>query len=142
MKVRELMTTNVTTANVNSNLTDVARNMKDLNVGAIPVCDSNNQVVGILTDRDIAIRSVADGTANRNRASDVMSKQLISVTPDTHAHEAARIMAENQIRRLPVVQNGKIVGMLSIGDLATQNIYINEAGDALKNISLPSRPMK
>jgi CBS domain-containing protein len=141
MKVRDLMTTNVTAANINSSVTEIAKNMKDLNVGAIPVCDNSNNVVGIVTDRDIVLRNVADG-GNKTKAQDVMSGHVVSVAPDTHAHEAARIMAENQIRRLPVVENGKLVGILSIGDFATQDIYVNEAGEALSSISTPSRPMK
>jgi len=141
MKVRDLMTTQVTYADVNSSITNIAQDMRNLNVGSVPVCDNNQQLVGIITDRDIVLRSVAEG-GKRDKAKEVMSSQIISVTPDTHVHEAARIMAENQIRRLPVVENGRLVGMISIGDLATQNIYVNEAGDALKNISMPSRPMK
>ena len=71
-----------------------------------------------------------------------MSTNLVSVTPDTDIHEAARIMAQHQIRRLPVVENNKIVGMLAIGDLAVRNIYVNEAGDALSNISEPTRSLR
>ncbi|RKD22482.1 CBS domain-containing protein [Caminicella sporogenes DSM 14501] len=141
MKVRDLMTRDVTTADLNSSVAQIAQNMKDLNVGAIPVCDKNNNLVGIVTDRDIVLRNVAEGKKSA-KAQDVMSSQLITVTPDTHVHEAARIMSENQIRRLPVVENGKLVGILSIGDFATQNIYVNEAGEALSEISKPSRPMQ
>lgn len=142
MKVRELMTSNVTTSSLNSSVTDIAKNMKNLNVGSIPICDNNNHIVGIVTDRDIVLRNVADGGKTGTSAQDIMSGHIVSVTPDTHVHEAARIMAENQIRRLPVVENGRVVGMVSIGDFATQNIYVNEAGNALSNISKPSRPMK
>ncbi len=141
MKVRDIMTTNVTSADINSSVNDIAQNMKNLNVGSLPVCNSRGEVMGIVTDRDIVLRNVAEGGKNKSSAQEVMSSQVISVTPDTHAHEAARIMSENQIRRLPVVENGQLVGMLSIGDLATQNIYVDDAGSALKNISLPSRPM-
>lgn len=142
MKVKELMTKNVTSTKMHSTISEVANNMKNLNVGAIPVCDTNNQLMGIITDRDIVLRSVAEGGRYNQKAKDVMSSQIVSVTSDTHIHEAARIMSENQIRRLPVVDNGKLVGMISIGDLATQNIYTNEAGDTLSNVSRPSRPMQ
>lgn len=142
MKVRDLMTTNVTTADLNSSVTEIAKSMRDFNVGSIPVCDRNDNLVGIVTDRDIVLRNVAEGGRRKNKAQDVMSSKLITVTPDTHVHEAARIMAENQIRRLPVVENGRLVGIVSIGDFATQNIYVNEAGDALSEISRPSRPMQ
>lgn len=142
MQVKELMTTNVTKVNANSNISEIAQNMKNLNVGSIPVCDDNNNVVGIVTDRDIVLRNVANGNQTNSTAQNVMSSHLVTVTPDTDVHEAANIMAKNQIRRLPVVENGKLVGMLSIGDLATKNIYVNEAGDALSSISTPSNTMK
>ncbi|QEK11779.1 CBS domain-containing protein [Crassaminicella thermophila] len=139
MKVRDLMTKEVSFANPNTPISQIATQMKNLDVGSIPVCDSNQRAVGIVTDRDIVLRSVSNGNINAS-AQDVMSGQLIYATPDMHAHEAANIMAQNQIRRLPVVENGKLVGMLSIGDLATVNIYVNEAGDALSDISQPSKP--
>lgn len=141
MKVSDVMTNKIYAALPNAPITEVAKKMKELNVGSIPVCDSGDQPLGIITDRDIVLRGVVSGLDNTSNASDIMSKGIVSVTPDTHVHEAARIMGENQIRRLPVVESGKIVGMVSIGDLAVRNIYENEAGQALSNISTPSRPM-
>lgn len=138
MKVRDLMSTDVSVASLNSSIDQVAQQMKSINVGSIPVCDENNNAVGIVTDRDIVLRSVSTGN-NQAKAQDVMTSRLVYATPDMHAHDAADLMAKNQIRRLPVVENGKLVGILSIGDLATVNIYANEAGDALSNISKPSR---
>lgn len=138
MKVKDLMTTQVTSASPNTSLSQIAQQMKALDVGAIPVCDNSNKAMGIVTDRDIVLRSVSTGNFNAN-AQDVMSSKLVYATPDMHAHEAAKLMAENQIRRLPVIEGGKLVGMLSIGDLATVNIYVNEAGDALSDISQPSK---
>ncbi|WZL71818.1 CBS domain-containing protein [Clostridiaceae bacterium 35-E11] len=134
MKVRDLMTTEVSIANPNTPLNQVASKMKDLNVGSIPICDGNNRALGIVTDRDIVIRSVSTGNINTN-AEDVMSSHLVYATPDMDAHAAANLMAEHQIRRLPVVENGKLVGILAIGDLSTIDIYVNEAGDALSQIS-------
>ncbi|WP_432665744.1 CBS domain-containing protein [Wukongibacter baidiensis] len=143
VKVKDLMTTNVTTADANSSIAEVAQNMKSLNVGSIPVCDNNKNVVGIVTDRDIVLRSVAEGSnVNNTKAQEVMSTQIVSVSPDTDVHEAADMMAKQQIRRLPVVENGKLVGIVAIGDFATQNIYVNEAGDALSDISKPNSQMK
>jgi CBS domain-containing protein len=137
MKVRELMTTSVSTAGVDTPIDQVAKQMRDLDVGCIPVCDRNKNALGIVTDRDIVIRSVSEGNTRAN-AGDVMSSNLVYATPEMSAHEAAEIMAKHQIRRLPVVENGRIVGILAIGDLATVNIYVNEAGDALSDISKPS----
>ena len=138
MKVRDLMTKDVTTANPNTPINEIARQMKSLDIGSIPVCDQENKAVGIVTDRDIVIRSVSLGKMQAN-AQDVMTSELVYATPDMHAHEATEIMAKHQIRRLPVVENGKLVGIVSIGDLATVDIYTNEAGDALSDISKPTR---
>ena len=140
MKVREVMTSNIEAVSLNSSIKDTANKMKSLNVGSIPVLDNNNNPVGIITDRDIVIRNVAGGLDNNASINSVMSNKLITVSPETDIHEAARIMSQNQIRRLPVVENNQIVGMLSIGDLAVRDIYVNEAGSALSQISEPSRP--
>jgi CBS domain-containing protein len=114
--------------------------MKKLNVGCIPVTE-NGRVVGIITDRDVVMRNVADGkTPENTRVDEVMSKSLITATPDMDVHRAADMMAQNQIRRLPVLEKDRMVGIVSIGDLAVRNIYENEAGEALSSISKPSRP--
>ncbi|AOY76326.1 CBS domain-containing protein [Clostridium formicaceticum] len=141
MKVRDIMTSHVSASNANASIDEIARKMKELNVGSIPICDNQNHVIGIVTDRDIVVRGIVDGFRVSDNIEKVMSKELIFVSPDTHTHEAARIMAQNQIRRLPVVENGKLVGLVAIGDLAVRNIYVDDAGKALSDISLPSRPM-
>lgn len=140
LKVREVMTTNVTALSVNSSVREAANQMKNLNVGSMPVCDDSNRPVGIITDRDIVIRNVSQGMDNNTTVDSVMSKNPITVSPDTDIHEAANIMAQHQVRRLPVVENNQIVGILSIGDLAVRDIYVNEAGSALSDISEPSKP--
>ena len=141
MNVRDVMTTQISMADTNTPISQVAQKMKDLNVGSIPITDNQKKPVGIVTDRDIVIRGVVDGISGNDSVDKVMSKKVVSVSPDTDVHEAARIMGENQIRRLPVVENGKLVGIVAIGDLAVRNIYENEAGQALGEISTPSRPM-
>jgi len=142
MKVRDIMTKHVFAVDSQSPINEVAKQMKDLNVGSIPVCSNGNNPVGIVTDRDIVIRGIVENVDYSSSVDKVMSKELIWIGPDAHAHEAARLMSENQIRRLPVVENGKIIGMLAIGDLAVRNIYVDDAGKALSDISTPSRPMK
>jgi CBS domain-containing protein len=141
MKVRNLMTKDVRTADIDTSLTEVAKSMKSLDVGSIPVCDNDNNIVGIVTDRDIVLRFVAAGSSENSKAQDIMSTHIVSVSPETDVHEAANIMAKNQIRRLPVVENGKLEGIVAIGDFATQNIHVNEAGEALSDISKPSTPI-
>jgi len=142
MKLREIMTNDVSAVSPQDSIIDAARIMQQRNVGCIPVCDNKQEVKGILTDRDIVIRVVAEGRDPRQLdVNAVMSTGLTLGRPDMDAEEAAEIMAEHQIRRLPIVENNKLVGIVSIGDLATNNIFVNEAGQALKEISQPSRPL-
>lgn len=135
MKVKDIMTSNVATVSETSTIKDVAMQMKNLNVGSIPVCDDSNIPIGIVTDRDIVLRNVSEGLSPSSTVNNVMTNNLISCTPETDVHEAASIMAKNQIRRLPVIQNNKIVGVLAIGDLAIRNILVDDAGEALSSIS-------
>ena len=110
--------------------------MKTVDCGSIPVCQ-NNKVIGMVTDRDIVLKAVAKGQYNAS-VKDCMTRQAVTCTPDMDVHEAANLMAEHQIRRLPVVDtSGNICGICAIGDFATVDIHINEAGDALSKISVP-----
>lgn len=139
MKVSELMTKEVRTCTPDTTLAEVARLMGEINVGAIPVA-AGGKVEGIITDRDIVLRCVAKGkSCQETKARECMSTDIVTCTPDTDAHRAADTMADRQIRRLPVVENGQLVGIVALGDLATVNIHVNEAGDALSSISFPSR---
>jgi len=142
LKVRDIMTKDVSYVTTDSNITNAADIMKSLDVGIVPVCDKNQAPVGVVTDRDIVLRSVADNNNANQNVENVMSKNIVSISPDTDAHEAATLMAKNQIRRLPVVENNQIVGMISLGDLANVNIHVNEAGEALSSISKPGNEIK
>ncbi len=137
--VQQIMTDSVISVSPNQTIEEAARLMNENNIGAIPVVE-NNQVVGMVTDRDITIRSTADGGNEKQPVSQVMTNEIISVTPETQVEEAASLMAENQIRRLPVIENNQIVGMVSLGDIATEEQFDSEAEEALTNISKPSRP--
>ncbi len=139
-KVRELMTADVDMVVPSAKLSDAAEKMRNLNVGSLPVLDQN-KLVGIITDRDITIRATADG-ANPDdvKVSDIMSKEVVTVTPETSLDEAAQLMATHQIRRLPVVENGELVGMLALGDVATEPGERAKAGAILTNVSVPSEP--
>lgn len=137
MLVKELMTKNVASVNPESVVTEAARLMQQHNVGAIPVCDQSG-VVGMVTDRDIVVRNVAHGTSpSATKVKDVMTANITTVSPNMGIEEASNMMAKNQIRRVPVVENSKLVGMLSLGDLATEPMYNMEAGSALSEISRP-----
>lgn len=142
MKVRDIMTKNVAYVNPNSTVWDAAQLMQKHNIGSVPVCDQNG-VVGIVTDRDIVIRNVASGSNPMNTpVRDVMTSHVTTVTPEMDVSEVTEMMANNKIRRMPVVENNKLVGMVSLGDLATNAMYDAEIAEALSEISRPSRPEK
>jgi CBS domain-containing protein len=142
MKLREIMTNDVSSVSPSDPIIEAAKIMQQRNVGCIPVCDQNKEVKGILTDRDIVIRVVAEGRNPKDLdVSKVMSTGLTLGSPDMDGEEAAQIMSEHQIRRLPIVENKRLVGIVSIGDLAAHNIFVSEAADALHHISQPSHPL-
>lgn len=135
MRVRDIMTEDLRVAQLNTDLVQVAKMMAEEDVGAIPVVESQ-KLKGIVTDRDIVIRAIAQNKdPQKVQAREIMTDNPLTIAPDGDAHEAARIMSENQIRRLPVVEQGNLVGMLSLGDLAVVNIHVDEAGEALSGIS-------
>ena len=132
--VREVMSTNVDVCTPLDNVFEVATKMKDLNVGAIPIVE-NNQIIGMITDRDLVVRGIAEKHPGSNPVTNVMSENLVTISPDASLEEASKVMAENQIRRLPVVENGQLVGIVSLGDLATNQYSDDSAGEALSEIS-------
>lgn len=135
MKVRDVMTSSVDWVTPDTSVVEVAQLMKKDDVGSIPIC-KENRLIGMITDRDIVLKVVAaGGNTNNISAKDIMSTDVIFVSADQDVHEAANLMSEYQIRRLPVLEKGKLVGILAIGDLAIEKIHINEAGDALSDIS-------
>lgn len=137
--VNEIMTREVVSVSSEQTIQECAQLMKQHNIGVIPVVD-NGQLKGIVTDRDITIRSTADGISPNTPVSQCMTSNVTCATSSMDVHEVANIMAQQQIRRLPVVENNQVVGMIAIGDLAEEAIYQNEAGDALASISTPAEP--
>ncbi|MBS4189093.1 CBS domain-containing protein [Bacillus sp. FJAT-49705] len=133
-KIQDIMTNDVDCCSLLDNIYEVAVKMKELNVGAIPIVD-NEKLVGMITDRDIVIRCVADKNPPSSKVEDIMSKELVTVTKDTDAHEAASLMAKHQIRRLPVVDGEKLIGIVSLGDFALHKLTDEKAGEALSDIS-------
>lgn len=134
--VRDVMSSDVECCTPVDNAYEVAVKMKELNVGAIPIVENGN-LLGMITDRDLVIRGIAEKRSGSNAVTNLMSEQLVTVTPDTSVDEAARIMAEKQIRRLPVVENGKLLGIVALGDLAVEKESDQKAGFALSEISEP-----
>lgn len=135
MKVRDIMSTHVQCATSATPLVEVANLMAQNDFGCVPVCDQD-KLIGMVTDRDIVVRAVAQGkNPTAVKAGEIMSKSPYTIAPDSDIHEASALMAKEQIRRLPVLENNKLVGMVALGDMAVENIHVNEAGDALSDIS-------
>lgn len=116
------MSLNVCYCNPESTVKDVAKLMCDNHVGCVPVCDNNKNVVGVITDRDVILRTIAcDKDATATPVSDIMTCKVCCCTPETSVDEATKLMSDLQIRRIPVVQNNQIVGILTLGDLANND---------------------
>jgi CBS domain-containing protein len=136
MKVRDIMTSEgLATATLDTTLTEIAQRMRDENVGAIPIVDDDDKLAGIITDRDIVVRAIAEGdNPEECTAEEILSEEMHTIHPDADLEEAADLMASRQIRRLPVLEDDVIVGMISLGDLAVKSEE-DEASEALEDIS-------
>jgi CBS domain-containing protein len=142
MKIREIMTPDAQCVRPDETLVDAASLMRQLDVGVLPVCNGEG-IVGMLTDRDIAIRAVADA---RHPATtlvrEIMTPGSITVHDDQEVDEAVAVMEENQIRRAPVInRDGRLVGILSLGDIAV-DASAELSAEALKRVSLPAEPVR
>ena len=136
MRVRDIMTEAVIRIRPEESVSVAARTMTNYNVGILPVCGANGRICGLVTDRDLVTRCLAAGRNPGNTpVRDVMTGSVIFVRQDTDAGLAAGIMGRKQIRRLPVVENGRLCGMVSLGDLSVQPELGYDAGDALAEIS-------
>jgi CBS domain-containing protein len=139
MKIKEVMTTDVETCHPDTPLYKVASKMKELDVGVIPICQ-NDELVGLATDRDLIIKGMADQLPIDAPVSQVMTGDPVRGSIHMSAEEAADLMADVQIRRLPIVNEGKLIGIVSLGDLAVNEQVNDDAGQALEDISVPSEP--
>lgn len=136
MKVKDLMTPNVIGIGAEESVSAAARTLTHYNIGVLPVKGSGEELCGMLTDRDIVIRCLAAGRSPQDtKVREIMTSQVHSVTPDMDTSLAAHMMGRQQIRRLPVVENGKLCGMLSLGDLASREESVYDAADAFGDIS-------
>ncbi|MBI2864661.1 MAG: CBS domain-containing protein [Chloroflexi bacterium] len=141
MYVRDIMVTEFHCASPGEKLSDIAQAMKRHNVGAIPVCD-NGRLIGIITDRDIAIECASSGLdPQKCEVKEFMTVSPLAVHPGLDLREAAELMGREQVRRLPVVEGGKLVGMISLGDLAFHLGDDAAVADLLRRISTPIRAM-
>lgn len=139
MDARQIMTKEPACCTPEQSVRDAAILMVEQNCGQIPVVDQDNVLVGVLTDRDIACRCVAEGLSADTKVSEVMTKSPICVSPDDSLDDCCKKMEDNQIRRLPVVDDsGKCCGMLSQADIAT-NAELKDTGDLVREVSQPSK---
>ncbi|MFO7915312.1 MAG: CBS domain-containing protein [Candidatus Krumholzibacteriales bacterium] len=140
MQIKEIMTENVEVIQPGTSVKDAAAMMKDLDAGVLPVIDGSN-LAGVLTDRDIVIRSTAEGNnPNEVRAGDIISEDLAVCHDNEEVETVAARMRENKIRRLPVVdRDNQLVGIVSLGDLAVEADE-RMAGETLEEISKPGQP--
>jgi CBS domain-containing protein len=141
MLLKDVMTKTLEEIGPQTSLKDAAAKMKSLDIGALPVCE-NDKLVGMLTDRDIAVRAVADGKDPRQTCvRDAMTSGAVWCYEDDDVRDAARIMEEKQIRRLVVFDhNNRAVGIVSLGDIATRLGNEQISADVLEQVSQPSRP--
>jgi len=137
VKVEEFMTRDPATLRPESMCSEAAALMKREDCGSLPVV-KDGKLVGIVTDRDIVIRGLAGGKDPTHLAvSEIMTAGPLTVAPDMKAEDASKLMSEKQVRRLPVVENGRLVGVLAIGQLARHE-SANAAGETLKEVSQPT----
>lgn len=135
MKVSKTMTREVRLANPSQSICEAAQLMADLDVGALPVAD-NDRLVGMLTDRDIAVRAVAAGRGPDTPVRDIMSSEVLYCFEDQEIEDVTRNMADVQVRRLPVLNRDKrLVGIVSLGDIACGGDARDKAAQALSGIS-------
>lgn len=136
--IRDIMTTEIEACSILDNVYEAAVKMKELNIGVIPVVDGN-RLLGIVTDRDIVVRGIAEKRPNSSKVEKVMTTELVTISPDSSVQDAVELMSQHQIRRLPVVEGDKLVGMVSLGDLAVEEMTDNRAKIALSEISEPTK---
>ena len=129
MKVKDCMTNNVYSVKTDATLSDVAKMMEQNHIGCVPVCDEDDCLCGIVTDRDIILRGIScEKDPCKTKASDIMTLNVCSCTQDEEMTNAQTKMAQNQIRRLPVCDNDNhVIGMLSIGDIAQNQVEIGQS---------------
>ena len=142
MRVKDCMTKQVISVGAGEPVSVAARLMARYNLGALPVRGADGQLEGMLTDRDIVLRCIAaERSPKAVRVREVMTRSVAAAAPDTDATAAAGIMAARQVRRLPVTEEGRLVGMVSLADLSRRPDYMMEAAEALEDICADVRHM-
>ena len=136
MNLKDIMTSPAITVEPEESVSVAARTLEHYNIGSIPVCSAGGRLCGVVTDRDLVIRCMAAGKdPDKTPVREVMTGSVVSASPDMETAVAAHLMGRKKIRRLPVVENGKIQGMVSLGDLSCIDENTYDAADALGEIS-------
>ena len=136
MKVKDIMTKRVIGVGSEESVEVAARTLSQYNIGALPVWGADGKLCGMITDRDLVVRCMASGKLPADtKVRQVMTGQVTSVQPDMDVGVAAHLMGRKQIRRLPVTENGKLCGMVSLGDMANLEDCVMDAADALADIT-------
>jgi|SoiMethySBSTD1v2_1073268.scaffolds.fasta_scaffold502028_2 CBS domain-containing protein/sporulation protein YlmC with PRC-barrel domain len=143
MPIQAIMTREVEVVHPESTLREAAQKMATLDVGPLPVC-KGDEIVGMLTDRDITVRATAEGLDPKTtKVYEVMTPEIVFAYEDEDVSDAAQLMAEHQIRRLVVLNRDKqLVGIISLGDLAVHTGDVQQAGETLEGVSDPSEPQR
>jgi CBS domain-containing protein len=132
---REVMTGGAECVDVNDSITDAAKRLKELDVGAMPICGEDNRLKGMLTDRDIVIKVIAEGKdPNSTKAGELGEGKPVTIGADDSVDEALHTMAEHGVRRLPVIDGHDLIGIVSQADLA-RNVDEEKVGDLVEAIS-------
>ncbi len=136
MKVKDCMCNEIAYVNPNCSIEECARLMCNNHIGCVPVCNNEKQIVGLVTDRDILLRTIGCNKDYKNTTvSDIMTCKVCCCEAETDIAEAEKLMSEKQIRRLPVIENNKVIGILTLGDLAANKSVNSESvGCTLENI--------
>jgi CBS domain-containing protein len=136
MKINEIMKQSVISVTPEDTALTASRLLSRHNIGSLPVCAGDGKLQGIVTDRDIVLRCVASGkNPEVTPVGDIMTKNVVSVSPNDEVSAAASLMSAEKVRRLPVVEKGRVTGMLSLGDIAKSRGFNMEAAKALSDIS-------
>ena len=134
MNIRDVMTPNPRTVSPEESIQNAARIMRDEDTGVVPVVE-HGRPIGMLTDRDIVVRAVAENGQLDRPVRDIATTNVVCVTPDMSTREANELMREHQVRRLPVVEGERLVGVVSLGDLAVKEGSDRRMGETLEQIS-------
>jgi CBS domain-containing protein len=137
MQIEDAMTKNPLSVRTDATIQEAAAGMRDAGIGALPVVDKSDELAGIVTDRDIALRAVAEGLGAETLVERVMTRKLIVVEPSEELEDALSLMREHQVRRLPVVEGQELVGILAQADVAALT-GDREAAETLRSISEPA----